>query len=177
MARRFSDIKRAKRLETALAGYMTYLQKPASTTLPTYKARPKQQSLILSPFGIELEGETKAVVYAGEASVTNLLPIVSQVADVAENPGTGDLAELTGFRPARVINFASATKTVTTGDSKFTGLPYRKYAGDRFALPFGRKTSTDVEIDISKAIKARLRGRPNLEVNRVSFTPERQAQR
>ena len=172
MARRFSDIKRAAKLQAALTGYLEYLSTPPSTTLPTYKARPEQKALMLSPFGLTLPGTgAKALVYAGVPSATRLQTVVAGPADIADAGNTAK--KVLNFHPARVITFEDATKTVSLGTSKFTKQSYRKYGGERFAMPFGMKTAGDLEIDVADLLRTALKARAGLEVNRVSFTPER----
>lgn len=173
MARRFSDIRRAAKLNAALTAYQAYLAKPPSTTLPTYKARPDQVSLGVSPFGLTLATGTNALVRAAEASFSALGTEIAKEASCAA--ATADSTKLIGFRPARITVFQNATKPAPTlGTSKFTGLPYRVYAGDRFACPFGAKTGTDKEIDTSNKLIAAFKARTAFEINRVSVTPERQ---
>lgn len=176
MARRFSDIRRAAKLNAALTAYQAYLAKPPSTTLPTYKPRPDQISLGITPFGLAMGASETALVSAAEASFNALGTEIAKEASCAAS--TADSKKLIGFRPARISVFQNATKgTPSTATSKFTGQVYRVYAGDRFACPFGAKAGTDKEIDTAKKLIAAFKARTAFEVNRVSVTPERQYSR
>lgn len=173
MARRFSDIRRAAKLNAALTAYQAYLAKPPSTTLPTYKPRPDQVSLGIAPFGLTLGTGETALVSAAQASFTALSTEIQKEASCAAS--TADSKKLIGFRPARISVFQNATKgTPSTATSKFTGQVYRVYAGDRFACPFGAKATTDKEIDTARKLIGGFKARTGFETNRVSVTPERQ---
>lgn len=172
MARRFSDIKRAGRLSQALTAYSEYLARPPVTTLPDYKPRPANFAIRITPFGLTLPTGEFASVNGNQEGFDRLSPIITGLGQVAAAQN-GD-KQVVGFIPARLITFENATKTATTERSKFTNQQYRKYAGDRFACPFGAANPTDKEIEVAKEVRSAAKARTGLEVNRVSFTPERQ---
>jgi hypothetical protein len=173
MARRFSDIRRAARLNAALTAYQAYLAKPPSTTLPTYKPRPEQVSVGVAPFGLTLGADETALVRAAKASFETLKTVIQ--AEASCTTTITDSKKLIGFRPARISVFQNATKgTPSTETSKFTGQAYRVYDGERFACPFGAKAATNKEIDTAKKLIAAFKARTGFEINRVSVTPERQ---
>lgn len=172
MARRFSDIKRAARLSEALTGYKAYLDRPVSTTLPTYKARPNPVALQISPFGFALPTGSFARVN-GNPSWTTINAVAGIAGATSVAVATTNAGEINGFTPARVIWFRNATKTVTQGDSKFTNQPYRKYEGERLSMPFGQLNAADREFGVGNSIKTALKAVTGFAVNRVSITPER----
>lgn len=175
MARRFSDIKRAAKLSSALTAYQAYLAKPPSTTLGTYTPRENPVYLQVTPFGLTLPTGTFALVSGNQKGFTRLGTAITSLGEVVA--ATSNAKPIVAFSPARVITFENATKTATTATSKFTSQAYRKYAGDQFSCPFGQKAAGDKEIDVGNEIKSALKARTGLEVNRISLTPERQRAR
>lgn len=173
MARRFSDLRRGAKLAAAFTAYQAYLAKPPSTTLPTYKARPDQVALKVTPFGIKMETSKGALVYGGEPSVSGIQTELAKYASC--EAADANAIKIAGFRAARVRVFQNTSKPAPTSEtSKFTGQLYRKYDGESFALPFGAKASTNLEIDTGREIIAGFKARPSFKINRVSVSPERQ---
>lgn len=80
-----------------------------------------------------------------------------------------DAVSMQGFTPANAVIFVG-TGTGTDVNSKITGLPYKKRAGESYTIPFGKVTTTDGEFDRQVAIATAVEGQPN---RAVSFKPER----
>jgi hypothetical protein len=87
--------------------------------------------------------------------------------------GSNTRANLSQFRPARVVWFRNATRSVSVATSDITGTRYLKYAGQSSACAFGRGSENDDMVDVFNNIKDEIFSRnPSLEVNRISLTRE-----
>jgi hypothetical protein len=172
---RFSDIKRGGDLKAKLDAYALYLQNPPARRLNSQGDRAPSQQAYLVPFSLNLETDEVVAVTANRDGYTQLANAVNQGAksEVLNALGSKTVADVGRFRPARVNVFQNATKTKTTPNSRFTGKPYLKYAGDSYSCPFGRKAAADRLQDSFGIIRAALKARPNLLVNRISLQPER----
>jgi hypothetical protein len=175
MAGRFSDIKRGGDLKKKLDKYVTYLQNPPARRLNTQGDRKPSTVVYLTPFSLDV-GTTQVVsVDANRDGYTLLAPFVNQgTGSAITNDKDGKTVKDVGrFRAAKVNVFQNPTKTKTTPNSKFTGEPYLKYAGNSYSCPFGRKAASDDIQDAFSDVKAILRQRQGLLVNRVSLQIER----
>lgn len=173
---RFSDIRRGGELKLKLDAYTNYLQNPPAPRLNSRGDRAPSKQVFLNPFGMDLATDEIVAVNANSDGYTKLAASVNLPATgalVAETSGTSTIRSLGRFRPAKVSTFENATKTKTTPNSRFTGRPYLKYTGEGFSCPFGRRNADDDINDCFGEIKKILRARQNLQVNRVSLTPER----
>lgn len=174
---RYSDIRRAAQLKASLDRYTTYLSTPRTPDLNSRGDRAVQVSAGVIPFSLDIAGDMVATS-APQTGETRLKTAINAISGAKVFTGaevTGDVDSLNAFKPARVTTFENATKTKTIATSDVTGARYLKYAGDRFSLPFGKDTKAGTEklVDVFDAIKAALKARQNLDVNRVSVVPER----
>lgn len=158
MANRYSDIKRGAKLKVALDNYKTYLD-----TLGTRPTRIGQQGprnldklLYVTPFLIDIGATEKLPVQNTTDGYNQLQTYIngSSIAAVTDNLGTDTLAELAGFRAARVVLFLNSTRSVTVERSDVTNLEYLKYAGTRYSCAFGATADTDDIMDSFADVKA-----------------------
>ena len=172
---RFSDIKRGGELKTKLDRYTQYLQNPPARRLNSQGDRAPSQQVYITPFSFDILGTETVAVNANRDGFTQLATAINGGArsEVLAAIGSKTPKDVGRFRPARVSVFQNPTKTKTTPNSKFTGQPYLKYAGDSYSCPFGRKTVGDDIQDAYAIVRTALRARPNLLVNRVSLQVER----
>ena len=176
MGSRYSDIRRGAQLNEDLNNYINYLSTPRTPNVGGGTPRGAQRQLFLTPFGQDIETDQVVQVQANADSYTALSAYIvsGNGAAVDTAVGTKTIANLKGFRPARVVWFRNATRSVTVARSEVTNRQYLKYAGDRASCPFGRATATDDQMDVFNAIKADiLTNNASLEVNRVSLTREK----
>lgn len=179
MARRYSNILQSARLRQAADRYIEYLQ--GTLTRPsrvgTQGAREATQPIYVYPFGFDLGANQVLRGYVNPSHYADLSTYINGVTGVSSSDtlGTDEVANISGFSPARVVWFRNATRSVTVATSDITGLEYLKYNGDRSSCPFGRDdaASTSDMYDAFQEIKGQLLGLTGFEVNRVSLTRER----
>jgi hypothetical protein len=173
---RFTDIRRGGELNRKLTRYTQYLQNPPAPRLNSRGDRDPSRLVYLNPFSIDI-GTTEILEATANTEGYTLLSTfingTSTGAEVAATRGDNTVKDVGRFRAAKVTVFQNATKTKTTPNSRFTGEPYLKYAGTTYSCPFGRKTATDDIQDAYRSIRAALKARTGLLVNRVSLQPER----
>jgi hypothetical protein len=173
---RFSDIRRGGELKQALDSYVQYLQNPPARQINSRGDRDPSITAYVTPFGFDIEADEVVEVSANEQGFNRLQAIVNGAgtgAQVSNALGSASVTQVGRFRPARVTTFENGTKTKTVERSRYTNQQYLKYAGDRFSCPFGRNTATDDIDDAYQQIRAALKARAGLAVNRVSLSPER----
>ena len=172
---RFSDIKRGGELKTKLDRYVQYLQTPPARRLNTQGDRDPSKPVYLVPFGLDIGATEVVTVNANTAGYALISPFITQTdgGEITDARGSKTIKDIGRFRAPKVKVFQNATKKKTTPNSRFTGTPYLKYAGQSYSCPFGRKTASDDIQDVYTDLRARLRARPGLEVNRVSLQVER----
>lgn len=173
---RFSDIKQGGLLKQKLDFYTERLKNPPPRRLNSRGDRPPSRLVFLNPFGLDISTDELVSVNNNTAGYTRLQTAINTAntgAEVLGELGSKTVASVGRFRPARVVTFENASKTKSTPLSGFTGQEYLKYAGQTFSCAFGRKAQTDDQYDAANAIKAILKARSGLPVNRVSITPER----
>lgn len=175
---RYSDIRRAAQLNQALTNYTSYLTTPRTPNVNSRGALAAQKTIGVIPFDLDITDDYIAV-RSPESGVARLQTVIDGVSGLKvfdTNELTGlTAASITGFKPARVTTFENTTRSVAVSTSDVTNQQYLKYNGDRFSCAFGRQTSagTGKMIDLFDTLKAALKARSNLEVNRVSLVPER----
>jgi hypothetical protein len=173
---RFSDIRRGGELKLKLDAYVNYLQNPPARQLNSRGDRAPSSPVYFIPFGAVLSGADKVLTAdANDAGYGLLSSFInaSPSGDVTNALGSKEVTSIGRFRPAKVTVFQNATKIKTTPPSRFTGRPYLKYAGDTFSCPFGAQAASSEMFGAFAEIKATLRARTGLQVNRVSFIAER----
>lgn len=173
---RYSDIRRGAQLNQDLTNYIAYLQNPRTPNVNSRGARGQQVQLFTTPFGQDLETDQTVRVRAKSTSFTALQTylVVGNGAEVATTAGAKTVVNVAGYKPARVVWFRNATRSVSIGRSGVTNRQYLKYEGATASCPFGRAAATDDQIDVFNAIKSDiLTGNPTLAVNRVSLTIEK----
>jgi hypothetical protein len=165
MARRFSRIKQAPKLQTAYDNFKLWQDRVepytprANGSLPGGFVR-----LAITPFG--LSATPKVIVGASRRANAQLGDdLVNRVdEDITGATGRG------GYQPAKVTLFlgtgSSAPKT-----SEITRLDYQKRGGASFTHPFGASTATEREYEAFTAIAEALMTLS--QNNRVSYTPEK----
>ena len=179
MARRYSRIREAGQLNAALTNYIQYLTQPRDRNIGTRGARPPSQSIYVTPFGFDVATDEVVRVrnsQDGYSALATRINAAGTGAEVLNTLGAKTLATVGQFTPARVVWFRNATRSVSVERSDVTNLQYLKYDGQRDSCGFGRKTATDNQYDAFDSIKTGiLAANTNLEVNRISLSPEKYA--
>ena len=173
---RYSDIRRGAQLNAALQAYVNYLSTPRVPNVGGGTARGPQTTLYLTPFGQDLDANTRVSAKANTDSYGALQTYVvtGNGAEAVTTLGTDTLVELKKFRAARIVWFRNTARTVQVATSNVTNQRYLKYNGDRDSCPFGRATETDDQMDVFNAMKADILAQNNtLLINRVSLTREK----
>jgi hypothetical protein len=179
MGNRYSDIRRAGKLQPALDRYIQYLQGTLSrpSRVGTQGARGATQTVYVYPFGFDLAASQILSARVDPDHLTVLQSFVNAPtgAGVSTSIGANSTASISKFRAARVVLFRNQTRSVQVATSDITGLEYLKYNGDRYSCPFGRDdaASTADQYDVFQEIKSALLAVSGFEVNRVSLTRER----
>lgn len=176
MASRYSKIKQAAQLTEALKNLHIYENAVRPRKVNSRGARDPAKNVYVTPFGTDIETTELVRVrnsvqgYTALATLINTSGIQGEVTDTR---GTKTPAIVGGFRPARIVWFRNASRTVETKKSDVTKTDYLKYKGDRSTCAFGRGAATDNEYDAFNEIKTTILASNNgLEVNRVSLTRE-----
>jgi hypothetical protein len=174
---RYSDIKRGAKLKVGLDNYINHLQTMGTrpSRIGTRGAMNLDETLFVQPFTVTVGINEYLQSRCTTGSKTKLLTIVNGADDaaVADNLGANDLISLPKFRPARVVYFENATRSVSVQTSDVTGLQYLKYAGERFSLPFGAQTAAADQTDAFLAAKAAiLTANAAADIKRVSLSRE-----
>ncbi|MBE9137666.1 hypothetical protein IQ254_10640 [Nodosilinea sp. LEGE 07088] len=177
MGNRYSDIKRAARLQTGLNNYINHLQTLGTrpSRIGTQGARNLDVTLYFQPFTASVATDEYVAGRCTTASDTKLRAIVNGADDAAvtNTLGANTLINLPKFRGARVVYFENATRSVNVETSDVTGLQYLKYAGERFSIPFGAQTATADQQDAFLSAKAAiLAANASAAVKRVSLSRE-----
>lgn len=174
---RYSDIKRAAKLQVGLTNYINYLQTLGTrpSRIGTQGPRNLDETLFIQPFTVTVAADEVIQARCSTESRTKLLTIVNGAADAAVTTALGGNSVITlgKFRPARVVYFENSTRSVQVETSEVTGLQYLKYAGERFSLPFGAQTAASDQTDAFLAAKAAiLTANQAAAVKRVSLSRE-----
>lgn len=176
MASRYSKIKQAAQLTEALNNLQLYEKTPRPKKVNTRGARDPAKNVYIIPFGVDIETDEVVRVRNSVEGYTALATLINTAGNQGETTdarGTKTPAIVGGFRPARIVWFRNASRSVTVGTSEATKQKYLKYNGDRSTCAFGRGTATDNQYDAFNEIKTTiLASNPSLEVNRVSITRE-----
>lgn len=173
---RYRDIKRGAQLKQALDNYIQHIGTPRDPNVGSGTPRGPQQVLYIQPFGQDLPLNSRVQTRASQDSWAALSQFIvaGNGAEAETAIETNTVVDLNKFRPARVVWFRNATRTVTVARSAVTNQQYLKYNGDRSSVPFGRAAADDDQMDVFNAIKADILTTNNtLEINRVSLTRER----
>lgn len=177
---RFSDIMRGAQLKAAQDRYLQYRATARGARVGTRGDRPPQGKVGIIPFDLDIAADSLIPVNSPVAGITRLSATINLVPGLkvfsAEALNGKTLLTQVGFSPARVVTVEAATKTGVAATSAMTGQTYLKYTGtDRYSCAFGRDTVTSAKgmTTLFLALKTELQKRPNLQVNRVSLTPER----
>lgn len=178
MSRRYSRILDSARLRPAADRYIQYLtgELTRPSRVGTQGARGATQSVFYFPFGLDLATDEVLQAFVNPEHYTDLATRINAVTgvEVTNAIGSKTLSAVRGVKPARVVWFRNATRTVAVTTSDVTGLEYLKYNGDRSSCPFGRDSaaSTADMFDAFSEIKAALLAITGLAVNRVSLQRE-----
>jgi len=158
MARRYSDVKRGAKLNTALNNYINYLQTAGTrpSRIGSQGPRDLSQLLYFAPFTITVDADEVVQGRCSTDSKAKLMAVVNTAtgAAVADAIGANALIGIPKFKAARIVYFENSTRAVTVQSSDVTGLQYLKYAGERFSIPFGAQTATADQTDAFLASKA-----------------------
>lgn len=160
MARRYSDIKRAAKLEQARQAYIAYLQGAAArpSGIGTQGARDLSQILYVAPFTVTVEPDE---VLPARCNPQHFVAIganinASTIAEAADALGAKSVISLPKFAAARVVFFRNNTRQASVETSDVTGLKYLKYTGTRFSVPFGAGTAAADMMDAFLDVKSRI---------------------
>lgn len=178
MGRRYSDIKRAARLQAGLTNYVNYLQNSATrpSRLGTQGPRNLTQIVYLEPFTIGVEADEVVAARCTPESFNTLNATInaSPVAAVTSAVGAKAVVSIPKFSAARLVLFRNNTRVVSVARSDVTGLEYLKYNGDRFSCPFGATADNDDLMDSFADVKTRvLAANAGAAVKRVSLVREK----
>lgn len=177
MGRRFSDVKRGAKLNTALTNYINYLQTAGTrpSRIGTQGARNLSVVLYIQPFTAQVAADEFLMARTTPESDTKLRTIVNGVthAAVTNTLGANTIITLPKFKAARVVYFENSTRSVSVQSSDITGLQYLKYAGERFSLPFGANADADDQMEgFLEAKAAILTANAAAAIKRVSLSRE-----
>jgi hypothetical protein len=176
MASRYSRIRQAQQLAESLRNLRLYEDTPRQPRVNSRGARDPSKNTYVVPYGLDLETDEVARVRNSVQGYTALATRINQAGTqgaITDALGTKTVRVVGGYRPARLVWFRNATRSVQEKTSDVTKDKYLKYNGDRSSCAFGRNVATDNLYDAFNNIKtAVLQANPTLEVNRVSLTPE-----
>lgn len=178
MGRRYSDIKRAAKLQQGLTNYVNYLQNAATrpTRIGTQGPRNLSQIVYIEPFtiGVEVDEVVSARCTPESFNTLNATINASPVAAVDNSAGAKAVVSIPKFSAARIVLFRNNTRVVNVATSDATGLQYLKYNGDRFSCPFGATADVDDMMDSFADVKTRLLvANAAAAVKRVSLVREK----
>ncbi|MBE9159720.1 hypothetical protein IQ265_23205 [Nodosilinea sp. LEGE 06152] len=178
MGRRYSDIKRAAKLQQGLTNYINHLQTAATrpSKVGTRGARDLSQIVYIEPFTVGIEADEVVQARCSPTSFTTLSTAInaSSIARVTAALGAKTVVNFPKFSPARIVLFRNNTRAVTVATSDVTGLQYLKYNGNRFSCPFGATADIDDQMDSFLDVKARLlTANAAAAVKRVSLVREK----
>lgn len=146
MAKRFSRIKQAPRLQQAYTAYNAWRD-----TVKPYQPRGAGSSpggfanVEVLAFG--LEGTDKIKVKVSRRART---AIGSEIAARAAD-ATPTAKRMPGLSPAKIVVFRG-TGTATTARSEITNLEYQKRAGASYTHAFGGNTATEKEFEAQEIL-------------------------
>lgn len=177
MGRRFSDVKRGAKLNTALNNYINYLQTAGTrpSRIGTQGPRNLSVYLYIQPFTVTVAADEYLQARCTPDSDTKLRAIVNGVSDAAvtNTLGANTVITLPKFKAARIVYFENSTRSVSVQSSDVTGLQYLKYNGERFSIPFGAQAAANDQTDAFLQAKAAiLAANAAAAVKRVSLTRE-----
>jgi hypothetical protein len=137
MGKRYSNIKQAGKLQTALENYIKYLTTPPEHKLGTKGARPTQIKLYIIPFNVKVStGEFVAT----KAQETPFGEYDGAFSTYTKNTLASDqtLISLKRFKPARanIVTIPPNTKATVT-PSHITKTNYLKVTKSSVSIPFG----------------------------------------
>ncbi|MEA5449712.1 hypothetical protein VB780_14100 [Leptolyngbya sp. CCNP1308] len=160
MGARYSDIKRAAKLQAGLTNYINYLQTSATrpSRIGTQGPRDLSKIVYLKPFTIDVAADEVVTARCNPEHYNQLGATInaSSIAAVDDAIGANTIVGIPKFSPARVVLFRNATRSVTVATSDVTGLQYLKYNRDRYSVPFGATADIDDMMDSFLDVKARL---------------------
>jgi hypothetical protein len=153
MARRFSNIRQAPRLNTAFTAYRAWEDAQATRTpnIGGGVARGRSVPVQLSPFGLDLAADESILIKVTQRSRT----FMSGGIGTHVQAPTATARRRAGFKPAKVVLFAG-TGTSRVERSEITGLPYLKKAGESYTHGFGAATATEREYEAFNAVATAL---------------------
>lgn len=174
---RYSDIRRGGELKYALDNWVKHMTdyENRESNIGQGKERGTQKTLFVVPFmkDLTLDQVVEVGATADQFAVLKEFIDAADGAEVLDAVGSKTPVTIKGFRPARVTWFRNATKTKTVATSKITKLKYLKYAGTRYASPFGRKSDTSDQLDAYNSIRTGLKAKEGFAVSRVSLVREK----
>ncbi|MBE9179111.1 hypothetical protein IQ268_11115 [Oculatella sp. LEGE 06141] len=174
-----SRLRKAIREAATLERYVEYIRE-AATEPPNFGsrgARGPSREIGVVPFSFDIPANNLVIVSASGKSWTKLNPTIGTYAD-ATLGGSVEKQRIGGFKPARLIYFESATRSVTTPISKRTGLEYQKYAGTTYTAPYGRGSGDgNDEYEVFMDLRSQLRPASYTGIRRVSRQVEIRKQR
>lgn len=178
MGGRYSDIKRAAKLQAGLTNYINYLQTAATrpSRIGTQGPRNLTQIVYVEPFTVTVAADEVVAARCTPESYNALNASIngSSIAGVANTLGAKAVVSFPKFSAARVVLFRNNTRVVNVETSDVTGLRYLKYTGDRFSCPFGGTANVDDMMDAFLDVKARLlTANAAAAVKRVSLVREK----
>lgn len=169
MARRFHNVLRGYRGETAKTKFLDHLRGLGQgENIGTRGSRPASKKLYVQPFGQNLGANLYLQVSALVPSYDALSGYSEVTTRVKQTlAGTDTSVKIKGFTAARVVRRQKdATGTVAT--SKLTGLKYLKYNSPSVSVPVGRKGATDTQGEMVDSVRIQIPGTFS-----VSFVDER----
>jgi hypothetical protein len=153
MARRFSNIRQAPRLNTAFTAYRNWEDAQATRTpnIGGGVARGRSVPVQISPFGLDLAADERILIKVTQRART----FMSGGIGTHVQAPTAAARRRAGFTPAKVVLFAG-TGTSRVERSGITGLPYLKKGGESYSHGFGAATATEREYEAFNAVATAL---------------------
>lgn len=171
------SLREAIRTAATLERYIANIRESATEqpNLNSRGARSRTRELAIIPFSFDTAVGTFALVTTTDRSWAALSTAIGTQAD--STPDAAASQKISGFRPAKVLYFMSASRSVSIETSERTGLRYLKYAGSNYSSPFGRAPgdATQDEFDVFMTIRGELLPTGFTGIRRVSHTVERRS--
>jgi hypothetical protein len=168
---RYLSILRGNRGTAAKTQLLGYLDGTRQVTYPGRAGdRPSKLIVWVVPFGIPLSAGVKLAQSVNSARFPTTEPFVAGFTDKAA-PAAGSQIRLPGIASPRAAIITGRSATGTSGTSKLSGLPYKKYGGETVSVPFGEgDTATEKDEDsVFRIIRGRVISQSSR--NGCSFVP------
>jgi hypothetical protein len=164
---RYSRIKEAARLQSALTAYHNYLQSQLTDEAPTGTpaSRPATVDLYAQPFAYDLPDAARVRETAQFAAWSDFSSHFANRTETTE-PAPENIVRIRNYKLPRVSILRQYQTTGTYEQSSITNLHYIKYGGITQTIPFGPDLTAATKEKMATAFEAIRAG-----VEGASFTP------